>query len=149
MIDIYTIVSKLLEIEKEISREKGSFNLFGLFFREDGINWNILVASEWIDKDKYGSIRYISSIIQHNLSAEELSYISGIEIIDSNNPYLESIYRTIHVEHDIVEIGNRVFFGFWIKYAYIITSKSTTQHLGDGRIIEEGSPGQIFDRSKN
>lgn len=123
MKDISTIVYKLLETEMEISQDKGPFSLFALFLREGESTWDILVSSVWIDKDKYGSMRYISSKIQNKLTKEELIYVSGIEIIDNNNPDLEAIYRTVNVEHSTTEIENRIFFGFWIKHAYIITSR--------------------------
>ncbi len=123
MKDINTIIYKLLKIEMEISRDKGPFNLFALFLREGEIDWDIVVSSEWIDKDKYEAIRYISSNIQQKLTVEELLRISGVQIIDSNNTDLEAIYRIVNVEHSVTEVANHNFFGFLIKNAYIITSK--------------------------
>lgn len=129
MKDIKDIVAKLLNIEKEISHDKGSFNLFALFLRDGYNQWDILVSSEWIDKEKYKSFRYIASKVQIELTKEEIIEISGIEVIDHDNPELESIYRAISTEHSIVEIINCNFFGFIIRYGYIMTSKSPVKKI--------------------
>lgn len=129
MIDIKGIVAKLLNIEKEISQDKGPFNFFALFLRDGYNQWDLLVSSEWIDKEKYESIRYIASKIQKKLTKEEIVDVSGIEVIDHDNPELESIYRTISTEHSIVEVVNRNFFGFTISHGYIMTSKSPLKKI--------------------
>lgn len=122
MKDIKDIITKLLNIEKEISYDKGPFNLFALFLRDGENTWDLLISSEWIDQAKYESLRYIASIIQKELTKEELIEISGIEIIDHNNSALNEIYNTVSVEHSIVETTNDNFFGVMIHHAYIITS---------------------------
>ncbi|PWB52614.1 MAG: hypothetical protein C3F06_08680 [Candidatus Methanoperedenaceae archaeon] len=126
MKDMKEIVTKLVNIEKKISNKKGSFNLFALFLREGNERqWDILVASKWIDRDKYKSLKYIASNIQKSLTEEELLGVSGIEIIDHNNLALDELYTIIKkdTEHSIVELSNFKFFGIMIQYAYIITSK--------------------------
>lgn len=126
MKDIKGIVTKLVNIEKEISNKKGSFNLFALFLREGNERqWDILVASKWIDRDKYKSLKYIASNIQNSLTEEELLDVSGIEIIDYRNQALDELNKIIKndVEHNIVELSNFKFFGVMVRYAYIITSK--------------------------
>lgn len=126
MKEIQGIVKKLTDIEKKISNKKGSFNLFALFLREGNERqWDILVASKWIDRDKYKALKYIASYIQKSFTEDELLGISGIEIIDYNNPTLDELYIRINkdIEHSIVELSNFNFFGVMVKYAYIITCK--------------------------
>lgn len=122
MKDVKEIVTKLLNIEKEISYNKGPFNLFALFLRDGENKWDLLISSAWIDKEKYESLRYIASRIQRELTKEELLEISGIEIIDHNDFALNEIYKNTSVEHSIVEKTNGDFFGVMIRRAYIITS---------------------------
>ncbi len=123
MKDIKEIVKKLVDIEIKISDNKGPFNLFALFLRDGNDKWDLLVSSEWIDKEKYESLRYIVSSLQEELIQEEILEIAGIEIIDHDNPILDSIYKTIKTEHYIIEATNVQFFGFLIRSAYFITSK--------------------------
>lgn len=128
MKDVKEMVVKLLNIEKEIAYNKGSFNLFALFLRDGENKWDLLISSTWIDKEKYESLRYIASIIQRKLTKEELVEISGIEIVDHNDSALNEIYNSINVEHSIVEKTNRDFFGVMIHHAYIITSHNPIRH---------------------
>ncbi len=40
-----------------MAAEKGAFDLFALFLREDAPNkWDLLIAADWIDQDKAGAI---------------------------------------------------------------------------------------------
>lgn len=124
------LITKLLNIEKKISAEKGSFNLFALFLREDSEDkWDLLVSSKWINKE-YEHLQYIATNVQNTLTQEELIKISRIVIIDCDNIELDNISqkaatinRSMIVEHSIIELVNCNFFGFIIRHAYIITSK--------------------------
>lgn len=124
------LITKLLNIEKKISAEKGSFNLFALFLREDSEDkWDLLVSSKWINKE-YEHLQYIATNVQNTLTQEELIKISRIVIIDCDNTELDNISQTaaaisrsMVVEHNIIELVNCNFFGFIIRRAYIITSK--------------------------
>jgi len=118
------IIEKLKQKEIEISKNKGGFNLFALFLREDSPNkWDLLVAAPWIEKNKNNALKYIASIIQKTLNQEELLKISRIIIIDLNNKALSAIQRAVSVEHGTAEIANSSFFGLSIRHAYLITSK--------------------------
>ena len=47
------VLNKLMSIEKESSAERGDYNLFALFLREDSSNkWDILVSADWINNYK-------------------------------------------------------------------------------------------------
>ena len=73
MKDIKDIATKLMNIEKEISHNKGPFNLFALFLRDEENKWDLLVSSEWIDQEKYESLKYIASRIQRELTKKNFS----------------------------------------------------------------------------
>lgn len=117
------VAVKLIPIEKNISEEKGPFELFALFLREDGPDfWDLLVSAPWISKDKESAIRLIAGRITKALTKEELVKLSRIVIIERDNPALEAINRAIDVKGGMAEISNSNFFGMQIKHAYIITS---------------------------
>ncbi len=121
------IIEKLKEQEKNIAQEKGPFDLFALFLREDAPGkWDLVVAAEWIEKDKKAAFEYIAGIVQKTLSNEQLLKLSRIAIIDGSNPALEAFHRAVHVEHGVAEIQDSNFFGLQIKHVYLITSRRRT-----------------------
>jgi hypothetical protein len=118
------LLEKLKEQEVVMANEKGPFELFALFLREDAPGkWDLVVAAEWIDKNKEASLKYIAGIVQKTLSKEELLKLSRIVLIDEENPALEALNVAMRVEHSIAEIQDSDFFGMQIKHAYLITSR--------------------------
>lgn len=118
------IAEKLKGYEVTMANEKGPFDLFALFLREDAPGkWDLVVAADWIEKNKEKSFKYIAGVVQKALTKEELLKLSRIVLIDGNNPALEAMHRAMHVEHGIAEIQDSNFFGLQIKHAYLITSR--------------------------
>lgn len=117
-------IDKFREIESSLSEEKGEFNLFALFLREDSANkWDLLVSAEWIEGNKSESLQIISQKIQEHLEKKELVNLSRIVLIEDDNPALEAFHRAISVEHGSAEIQESTFFGLQIKHAIVITSR--------------------------
>ena len=51
---------KLKQVENELSNTNGSFELFGLFLREDAPNkWDLLISADWARGKKKESISLI------------------------------------------------------------------------------------------
>lgn len=118
------IVEKLKAQEQIMAKEKGPFELFAFFLREDAPNkWDLVVAAEWINKNKESALKYIAKSIQKTLTQDELLSFSRIAIIDESNPALEAFNSAMHVEHGMAEIQDCNFSGLQIKHAYLITSK--------------------------
>ena len=118
------IAEKLKAKEQSMAEEKGPFDLFALFLREDAPNkWDLVVAAKWINENKESALKYITKNIQDALSQDELLSLSRIAIIDESNPALEAFHGAMHVKHGIAEIQDSNFFGLQIKRAYLITSK--------------------------
>ena len=119
------LVEKITAIEKETSLEKGGYNLFALFLREESSNkWDILVSANWIDENKEEALKYLAQKIQKEFTREELAQISRIVIIEKENPSLPALQQTIDIEHGTAEIKDSNLFGLQIKHAFLITSKS-------------------------
>jgi len=120
------IAEKLKHQEEIMANEKGPFDLFALFLREDAPEkWDLVVAADWIEKDKQAALKYIAGILQKALSTEELLNLSRIVFIDKSNPALGAFQKSIHVEHRITEIKDSNFFGLQIKHVYLITSRKS------------------------
>ena len=118
------IAKKLKKQEVIMSKEKGAFDLFALFLREDAPDkWDIVVAAKWIKDDKPKALKYISMKLQKSLTKNQLLKLSRIAIIDESNPALEAFQRAFAVEHGMIEIQDSNFFGMQIKHVYLITSQ--------------------------
>ena len=115
-------VEKLRKIEMDTSGERGDYELFALFLREDSSNkWDILITADWIIKDKEDALRYLSRKIQKAFTKDELSLISRIVIIENDNPALPSLKQFVKAKHGLVEIKDSNLFGLEIKHAFFIT----------------------------
>ena len=124
------IIQKLLEIEKKLSHEKGKFMFFALFLRDDPNTierWDLLVAADWIYEDEREAMKVIAKNVQDSLAVEEVIKLSGIVIIDKNDESLADLIDSYHIEHGILEMDYRNFFGQKIEKAYFITSQKTSQ----------------------
>jgi len=118
------IVDKFKTIEKELTDEKGEFNLFALFLREGSANkWDLLVSADWIIEDKSESLAVIAGKVQEHLEKKELLTLSRIVLINENNPALEAFHQTINIAHGSTEIQDIEFSGLEIKHAIVITSR--------------------------
>ena len=115
------IVNKLMRIKKETATERGEYDLFALFLREDSSNkWDILVAAPWIDNNKEEALKYLSKKIQNSFDQSELFFISRIVIIEDNNPTLATLPQAINTEDGPAELKDTNFFGIQIKRAILI-----------------------------
>lgn len=116
------LISKLKEIEHKTADEKGGYQLFAIFLREDSIDkWDLLVASNWINTDKEASLKYLAKTIQDILTEKELLLFSRIVIIEDTNPILTALPQFVQVVHSDVEIKDTNLFGLQIKHAILIT----------------------------
>ena len=120
------LLEKLKKIEKETSAEKGNYDLFALFLREESPGkWDILVAAGWINGNNEEALKYLALKIQNSFTQNEFLKISRIVIIEENNPELPGLQQDINIEHGSSEIKDATFFGLQIKHAIFITSKSS------------------------
>lgn len=122
------LVEKLLKVELRLSQERGAFELFALFLREDSPDrWDLLISSAWVAENKSEAIRLIVTKLKKVLSPNELIAISRVVTIDRGNPALDALHSAVQVEHSIAEVKNSNFFGLNIVHAYLITCKKITQ----------------------
>ena len=119
------LVEKLRRMEKAISRRKGGVELFALFLREGSPRqWDLLVSAPWITRNKKDGLRYISNMVQQQLSSYELHQISRVAIIEDSEPALQAFQQAIKNEHGVAELVNCSIFGLQVEHAYLITSQS-------------------------
>ena len=72
--------------------QRGAVYLFALFEREETFGkWDIVLSSEWSDKDSIAAVRLISDALVPKLNPEELSALSRVFIAPSHDPAVEEL----------------------------------------------------------
>jgi hypothetical protein len=118
------LAEKLRGLEQALSEEKGPFNLFALFLREDAPDvWDLVVAADWIEADRPKALAEISKRVRSYLRSEEITKIARVVIVEKTNPALKAIVSAVAVDHGVAEIANSNFFGLEIKHAFVVTAQ--------------------------
>jgi hypothetical protein len=72
--------------------QRGTVYLFALFERrETAGKWDIILSSEWSDKDRSAAVWLISDSLISKLTPEELSALSRVFIAPSHEPEVENL----------------------------------------------------------
>ena len=115
-------IEKFMELERQISKEKGGFALFALFVDELMFDrWDLIVSAPWFSDDEGDTVDYFAEEIKSRLGLQELVSLSRIAVIKPADA--ASITRKLQVEHGAIELRDRTFFGVHVKLAFIITSQ--------------------------
>jgi len=118
------LAEKLRGFEQILAAEKGPFNLFALFLREDAPDvWDLVVAAEWIEEDQSQALAELSKRVRAYLRADEITRISRVVIVERANPTVKAIASSLSITHGVAEVANSNFFGLAIKHAFIITAQ--------------------------
>jgi hypothetical protein len=126
--DTKKFFSKVLEIEKYISKEKGEFSLFALLQREENkTEWDLIVSSIWAYTDQSKTLDYIIDILKKELELEERSAITKIVIIEPNDPFIKNINSALEAKHNKLYINRSSFNGIMIDNGVIFTSQTLAE----------------------
>src|SRR5882724_8783993 len=77
--DLAALIKKVRSLELQISKEKGSFNLFALVLRSGSQNrWDLVASAKWFTGSGRQELRYLSEKLKKSLLPAELMKISRI-----------------------------------------------------------------------
>jgi len=80
--------------------ERGTVYLFALFEREETSGkWDIVLSTEWSDKEPTEAVWLISDALVPQLTPEELSALSRVFVAPSNDPEVENFVEIDQSEH--------------------------------------------------
>ena len=128
---ITDVASTFASLESTIARDKGPFEFFALFQREDVPDrWDLVASAPWISSDQDSALKYFISRIQTDLGSDGLTALSRIVFADPGDPAVSNISRGLSVEHGPVEVRNSTFSGVPVRHAFIITSKRPSSRAG-------------------
>jgi hypothetical protein len=104
--------------------EKGDVYLLALFERDDAPGkWDVIFSSAWSDKEPTPAVRLISKILVPLLSPKELSALSRVVVIPSDQPAVSAMSSGISLEGGCADVVDCNFMGLQIKHAYVLRCK--------------------------
>src|SRR5437016_4912569 len=104
------LTDKVRQVEAEIAREKGQFNLFALLEREDIANrWDLVIAAPWAKHDE-PTLRYIVAALKHHLAPNDMIFLARIVILEATEDPVRAITESYDVEHGRLELNDPAQF---------------------------------------
>lgn len=126
-----TLLSKYREIEAEVAREKGEFNLFALLQREDsfGGKWDLVVAAPWIGEGRLKTLKYLAGKITPRLTMEERLSLAIVVPVSPDDEPVRRLIQAFPVTSDEkpIEIRDWDYNGMPITRGYILTARPVPQ----------------------
>lgn len=103
--------------------EKCKVNMAMLIKDTDSDTFTFLISSKFMDLlNYYDALKFVAGFFYNDLSDEAFSIISRINIVSTNDPSINLIYRAMRAKGGIVTIKNCDFFGVIIDDAIILES---------------------------
>ncbi len=118
------LVTALVEIERELSQQKGRFTLFAVFERQDIPNrWDLLVAAPWAEQDEKQAVRLLAAELKKRIPPSEMTRVSRILILSSDDASVRAITSARSVEHSRTPFNEASDYGLPAERGYLITSR--------------------------
>jgi hypothetical protein len=118
------LLEKLAAVELALSRQRGEFELFGLFLRNDAqAKWDLIASAPWLRSYDRASLQAIVTEMQRFLTTDELLDFSRVVVLDKGNPFLETLLKSHSIEHDKIEGTNLELLNLTFRRAFIITAR--------------------------
>ena len=120
------MVEKIKKIIRETELKKGGINLFMLRKEDSNIDtWSVVISANWIDDmPTRKALDFWTLQLQKNLSREDLKLISRISFIKVNDPFIQTISRTLAISKGSVRFTNNYFGNYHISDAIIFEAKN-------------------------
>lgn len=116
-------INKMIAIEKRTAKERGAYNLFGLFKREGSSRWwDIIVAADWIS-DRQEAVGYLIDEMKKDFVTDDYLMISHVEVVTKIDPDLAYVTR-LQSMYGVPQLLQCTVFNKDIKEAFLIAFKS-------------------------
>lgn len=114
-------------LEKELSDERGEFNLFALLLREDAPSrWDLVISAPWTADDPKAPLKYVVGEIKSHVRGNELVNLSRVVLLKPSDKAVKRFNKAFSVRHGSIEVRDSELFGMSIRHGYIITSQRAT-----------------------
>jgi hypothetical protein len=118
-------IQEIIDMEIELSRELGKFNLFTLVeLEEPSDRWDLIVSTDKHEKDFV--LNAIYNYFKADLSIDSQVKINAVVFLKPSEPFVKDFNKTYsNVKDEDREISNKTFNNVFIKHAHVIFSGST------------------------
>jgi hypothetical protein len=122
------LASKIQQVERDISEEKGPLYLCALLEPQDGLydRWDLVISAPWATFNR-ATIDYLITVIRRHLTPDEQKRLDGIDILQPHEHPVRTIRERYDVEHGQVEVLDNVYMNLNVRRGYIITSRRTPE----------------------
>lgn len=117
--------------------ERGTIYLFALAEREDLPRWDVVLSSEWSDKDLQGAVRLVVELLRPRLDPDELTMISRVAVIPSSDPNMQvlpaSLSHVVPADEKVVYVS---LLGSDVRRAFIFKGQHPPTVLAENLLAE-------------
>ena len=120
---------------RELSTEKGEFDLFGLFLRTEAPDkWDLVVSSPWLEQGKLKALSEFVEKLNVAIGEEQVLSLSRVVTLNADDPALHAVTRAVKVnlDDDPIEMHDSDLFGLPIRHAYILRAKRPQPRVAQG-----------------
>ena len=112
LIDTNILIDKVARL-LSLLEARGTIYFFAFAEREDVDRWDVVLCSEWSDKDSVAAVRFIAKELRSHLEPHEMTMISRIAVIPSSDPRLHELTERLDqiVPQDNLVIPSRMIYG--------------------------------------
>jgi len=139
------LVENIRKSIEELEKKEGDFT-FVMIVPTDpnsdpyssGTKLDIVVSSQWLDQSEpKNAIDLISNKLKNNIQNDDMVNINRINVINSNDNFIQSATSAFNIEDSIVYLKNTNIFGIYIPNAIILESKKPIPLNSINRIIKK------------
>jgi hypothetical protein len=123
--------SKIEEVRKRFIGEHqyGDFILFALTkLKVSPKKWDVVVCADWLPKREKVAIRLIVGELQKTLTESDLSYLSGVVVLDKNDSFIKELQNLISTKPETT-YKNIPISSLSIKELRILQNTSANQEI--------------------
>ena len=141
------MVEKLNNLIAQVEQEKGKIFLFMLWKNlPDDNTWSVIISANWIEQISQNiALQYWISKIRSSLSKDELSKISRVSFLRSNDRMVNLITSAIRVTTTPVRFSKNQIKDFYIEDAIIFRAEKNTQK----KVFSINNKNPIFNHNIN
>jgi hypothetical protein len=119
------LVTRIQKLERAVSEEKGDFDLFGLFLRDNSTDrWDLVVAAKWIVNNKKQALDLMSVKLKSIVRMPAMLMISRIVLLTRQDAFLIEVQDAVRVDHGLHQVSNVKFGDVSIEKGFVITSRA-------------------------
>ncbi|GFK93521.1 hypothetical protein NNJEOMEG_01355 [Fundidesulfovibrio magnetotacticus] len=110
---------KIGKVVSEIPKER-HYDMVALLLRAESAGlWDLLVYAPWASKNIVGGIDHMIASLSKHLTKEEMRKISGIVVLDKNDPAMKSLRDCSRPDLPVVELRGCDVAGNEIREGYV------------------------------